>query len=81
VRFTFAARPKLGLPVTISWLRPDGKPFGSPVEKVGTALVAAFVRAPSSLPKGTWRAVLKAGGKVVKTVSAQVAWAGGSSPE
>ena len=73
VRFTFAARPKLGLPVTISWLGPDGKPFGLPVEKAGTALVAAFVRAPSSLPKGTWRAVLKAGGKVVKTVSAQVA--------
>ncbi len=72
VRFTFAARPMPGLHLTISWLGPEGKPVGPPVEKAGTALVAAFVRAPSSLPKGTWQAVLRAAGKVVKTVSVQI---------
>jgi len=33
----------------------------------------SFIRASETLPKGTWKAVLQAGDRIVKTVSAQIA--------
>jgi hypothetical protein len=35
--------------------------------------VSSFIRASAVLPKGTWKAVLQAGDRIVKTVSVQIA--------
>jgi sugar lactone lactonase YvrE len=65
--FAFAARPKKGQRLTVSWFpqgvrRPvavDRKPISS--------LVIAFVKSRSPLPRVRWRAELRYGGKLVAT--------------
>ena len=72
VRFAFAAFPKAGLPLTISWFL-NGQLVAPPVQKSSGPTVASFIRASATLPKGTWQAVLQAGDRIVKTVSVQLA--------
>ena len=72
--FSFAARPRAGLPITISWLGPDGKLAAPPAELASGPNVGSFIRvdAAGGFQKGTWKVVLAAGTKVVKTVSISI---------
>jgi Tol biopolymer transport system component len=64
--FRFAVLPR-GLPLTVSWYRPDGSSAGKPLVKGTQAEVVTFLRAPSGrLPSGRWRCVLRAGSTIVK---------------
>ena len=69
-RFQFAARPKASS-VTVYWITPSGQIVGS-AAKPYTQTVDTFVGSAASLQKGTWQAVLKAKGKVVKRVTVKV---------
>ena len=70
VRFDVATRPRLR-PITVRWIAPNGKPAAS-VQKAGTPTITSFLLSRSGLPRGSWKAVLRAGGKVVKTAPFRV---------
>ena len=73
VRFVLAALPVANLPLTVTWIGPDGQPVGAPVPKPSTATVTSFVQSGGPLPTGSWKVVLRAGPKVVKTLSVLLA--------
>jgi Tol biopolymer transport system component len=72
--FRFAALPRPGRAVTVSWFRPGGRPAGPPVRKARSSLVVSFVETATGapLPAGQWRAELRAGKTVVKRLSFRV---------
>jgi Tol biopolymer transport system component len=72
--FRFAALPRPGPAVTVSWFRPGGRPAGPPVRKGRSALVVSFVETATGapLPAGQWRAELRTGKTVVKRLSFRV---------
>jgi dipeptidyl aminopeptidase/acylaminoacyl peptidase len=73
-QFRFAARPRSGLVLTVSWYKPNGRLAGPPVRKPVNALVVSYVssRRGGALPRGSWRSVLRAGRTVVKRLSFRV---------
>jgi len=72
--FRFAALPARSRRVTVSWYRPGGRPAGPARGKPTSRVVVAFVgsRNGGPLPRGTWHAVLRAGGTVVKRITFRV---------
>ena len=73
-QFHFAARPRAGLVITVSWYKPGGRRAGPPVRKPASSLVVSYVSGlrGKSLPRGTWQSVLRAGRTVVKRLSFRV---------
>jgi len=69
-RFQFAARPSAST-VTVFWITPSGQVVGT-AAKPYTQTVDTFVGSAAPLQKGTWHAVLKVKGKVVKRVAIKV---------
>jgi dipeptidyl aminopeptidase/acylaminoacyl peptidase len=64
--FRFATKPNPGLPVTMTFVRPDGRLTGPPKRKPASALVVGGVRTNGApLPAGTWRCILRVGPTVV----------------
>ncbi len=72
--FSFAALPRPGLPLSVSWYRPGGKLAGPRRRKATSALVVAFVggRKGAPLPRGLWQSVIRAGPIVVKRLRFRV---------
>jgi Tol biopolymer transport system component len=73
-QFRFAARPRPGLVLTVSWYKPNGRLAAPPVRKPVSTLVVSYVssRQGQALPRGAWRSVLRAGRTVVKRLSFRV---------
>jgi hypothetical protein len=73
-QFSFAALPRPGAPLTVSWYRPGGKLAGLPRRKPASSPVVAFVggRNGAPLPRGAWQCVLRAGKVVVKRLRFRV---------
>jgi dipeptidyl aminopeptidase/acylaminoacyl peptidase len=72
--FSFAAMPRPGRVLTVSWYRPGGKLAGPQRRKAASRLIVAYVggRNGAPLPRGVWHTVLRAGPTVVKRVSFRV---------
>jgi hypothetical protein len=70
--FVFAAQPRAGSKVTVTWYFPDGKQIGT-VPKANRPEVTSFLRSNFPIPVGTWRAELRAGGRVVQVLGVRVA--------
>jgi len=68
--FQFATRPSAAT-VTVFWITPSGQVVGT-AAKPYTQTVDTFVGSAAPLQKGTWHAVLKVKGKVVKRVAIKV---------
>jgi dipeptidyl aminopeptidase/acylaminoacyl peptidase len=71
--FRFAARPKPGKRLTVSWYSPGARRPVAVDRKGRTSVVIAFIKGPRSLPTGRWRAELRYGGKLVATARVRVA--------
>jgi hypothetical protein len=71
-RFSLAALPAAGRPLTVTWYQPNGQVAGHPVRKPRIRALASFVRSTQPLPPGTWRAVLRAGSVRVAQISVRV---------
>jgi TolB protein len=69
--FRFAARPKKGLKLTTTWLRPGGGAVNSDA-KGFSAVVTSFVASSRPLPAGTWRCELRAGGTLVAVAAVRL---------
>lgn len=70
--FRFAARPKPGKRLTVSWFSPGARRPVAIDRKGRTSVVIAFIKGPRSLPSGTWRAELRYGGTLVSTARVRV---------
>jgi Divergent InlB B-repeat domain len=71
VHFVFGSQPDPDVPVSVAWYSPDGKLLGV-APKTNRRDVDSSITSGGQLPKGTWRADLRAGGAVVDTVTVQV---------
>jgi sugar lactone lactonase YvrE len=65
--FAFAARPKKGERLSVSWFQPGVRRPVAVDRKPISPLVIAFVKSRGPLPTGRWRAELRYGGKLVAT--------------
>ena len=70
--FVFAAQPHVPLKLSASWYRPGGRLLGT-VAKSNRPVISTFVRASTPLPPGSWRVVLRAGNRIVKQLTVNVA--------
>lgn len=70
--FRFAARPKPGRRLTVSWYQPGVRRPVAVDRKAPSGLVIAFIKARGPLPRGAWRAVLRYGRTTVATARVQV---------
>jgi hypothetical protein len=71
-RFSLAALPASGRPLTVTWYQPNGQVAGHPVRKPRSRALTSFVRSTEALPPGTWRAVLRAGSVRVAQIAVRV---------
>ena len=71
-RFSLAALPASGRPLTVTWYQPNGQVAGHPVRKPRSRALTSFVRSAEPLPPGTWRAVLRAGSVRVAQIAVRV---------
>jgi sugar lactone lactonase YvrE len=65
--FAFAARPKKGQRLTVSWFPPGARRPVAVDRKAIRSTVIAFISSGSPLARGRWRAELRYGGKPVAT--------------
>jgi hypothetical protein len=63
--FRFATQPVIG-PVTVSWFQPNGALLGT-VEKSNRPILRTGIASGPGVPSGTWKVVLRAGNKLIKT--------------
>ena len=64
--FRFATKPNPGLPVTMTFIRPNGRLTGPPKRKPASTVVVGGVRTNGEpLPAGSWQCILRAGPNVV----------------
>jgi Divergent InlB B-repeat domain len=68
--FRFATQPIIG-PVTVSWIQPNGTLLGT-VEKSNRPILRTGIASGPGVPSGTWKVVLRAGGKLIKTQRVRV---------
>jgi Tol biopolymer transport system component len=73
-QFRFAALPRPGAVLSVSWSRPGGRLAGPPRRKRAADLVVAFVRSRGNapLPRGPWKCVIRAGPTVVKRLAFRI---------
>jgi hypothetical protein len=71
VHFYYQTQPSTKTPITISWYAPTGRLVGSVTEPNRPDLQSR-VGSTAALPKGAWRADLRSGTTVVKTVTVNV---------
>ncbi len=71
--YRFAARPKPGKRLTVSWFAPGARRPVAIDRKGRTSVVIAFIKGPRALPTGQWRAELRYGGTLVATARVRVA--------
>ena len=69
--FHFAVQPRKGLEVEVGWFQPGVGNIGW-VGKPNAPSIVSFVSVGGGLRTGTWRAVLRAGGKIVKQVDVRI---------
>jgi Divergent InlB B-repeat domain len=69
--FRFETQPTTG-PITASWYDLKGKFVGT-ITKNNRPMISTGIGAPGALAAGTYKVVLKAGGKLIKTVRIKVA--------
>jgi hypothetical protein len=69
--FVFQQQPVRQRRLTIRWYWPNGRLLGTVVKANRPSLVS-FLRSTAPLPKGGWRAELRAGGKVVSELRVRI---------
>ena len=70
-RFVLEAQPKAALKPTVSWFNPAGGLVGT-VPKPNRPDILTFARSDAGLGSGLWRVELRAGGRLVKTLSIKI---------
>jgi subtilisin-like proprotein convertase family protein len=70
--FEFITQPALG-PITVSWYQPGGRLIGTAQKSNRPVIRTGIGAVGSSIPPGTYRVDLAAGGRVVKRVRIRVA--------
>jgi hypothetical protein len=70
--FSFAARPKKGQRLTVSWYAPGRRRPVAVDRKAIRPQVIAFIKSGQPLARGRWRAELRYGGKPVATARVRV---------
>ncbi len=69
--FRFETQPAAGVPLTVRWYFPDGRVIGD-VEKNNRPVVSSYMRLPTGLGQGLWKAELRAGKRTVATLSVPI---------
>jgi hypothetical protein len=69
--FYYQTQPGAKLPITIAWYEPNGKLAGQ-IREANRPDVSCRVGSSGPLPKGAWRADLRSGTTVVKSITVQV---------
>jgi hypothetical protein len=69
--FRFESQPLVSGPLSVSWYWPDGRLLGT-VRKSNRPVVSSYLRLATGLPKGLWRAELRARGRVVQRLAVRV---------
>ena len=70
--FSYQTQPGAKLPITVAWYAPDGRLIGAAHEPNRPEVVSHLGMTTGTLPGGTWRADLRSGTTVVKSVTVQV---------
>ncbi len=69
--FRFETQPAAGLPLKVRWFFPDGRVIGD-VQKNNRPVVSSYMRLPTGLARGLWKAELRVGTRVVQTLSVPI---------
>jgi hypothetical protein len=72
VHFSYQTQPRGKAPITVAWYAPSGHLVGSIAEPNRPEVVSSVGVSSGTLPGGTWRADLRSGTTIVKSVTVNV---------